>query len=54
MNIGFGVAVWVSQGLAKRMVVLYIFNPSTQEAGIGRSLRISGQPDLCREFQDSE
>lgn len=47
-DMGFGVTMWGSWGLAKMLVALYIFNPSTREAGTGRSLGISGQPDLYR------
>ena len=33
---------------------MHIFNPSTQEADAGQSLRVQGQPGLRGEFQDSQ
>ena len=33
-------------------MVAQTFNPSTQEAQTGRSLRVQGQRDLQSEFQD--
>lgn len=35
-------------------MVAYAFNPRTQEAGAGGSLRVQGQPHLHSEFQDSK
>jgi hypothetical protein len=33
--------------------VAHTFNPITQEADVGKSLRVQGQPDLQSKFQDS-
>ena len=36
------------------MVVVHVFDPSTQEAEAGGSLCVQGQPGLHREFQDGQ
>jgi hypothetical protein len=40
-------------GRGEPNTVTHSFNPSTQEAGAGRSLWVLGQPGLQSEFQDS-
>jgi len=36
------------------MVVVHAFNPSAQEAEVGASMWVQGQPGLQTEFRDSQ